>query len=107
MPLDDEFISSVANMPEVAQAEGRSTLRVRVKVGENQWRDLILTAVPDYNHITLDKIIPVAGAIEPAKGQLLIEDYSLDFLNTAIGDTLLIELDDGAQKEPARRRRHP
>ncbi len=99
MPLDDEFISSVANMPEVAQAEGRSTLRVRVKVGENQWRDLILTAVPDYNHITLDKIIPVAGATEPAKGQLLIEDYSLDFLNTAIGDTLLIELDDGAQKE--------
>lgn len=99
MPLDDEFISSVANMPEVAQAEGRSTLRVRVNVGENQWRDLVLTAVPDYNQITLDKIISVEGAVEPAKGEILVEDYSLDFLNAAIGDTLLIELDDGTQKE--------
>lgn len=99
MPLDDEFIKSVANMPEVAQAEGRSTLRVRVNVGENQWRDLVLTAVPDYNHVTLDKTIPIAGATEPAKGEILVEDYSLDFLNAAIGDTLLIELDDGTQKE--------
>jgi putative ABC transport system permease protein len=99
MPLDDEFIKSVENMPEVAQAEGRSTLRVRVDIGGNQWRDLVLTAVPDYTNITLDKIIPVAGAVEPAKGELLVEDYSLDFLNAGIGDTVLIELDDGTQKE--------
>ncbi|MBE2223539.1 MAG: ABC transporter permease [Anaerolineae bacterium] len=99
MPLDDEFIKSVENMPEVAQAEGRATLRVRVNVGANQWRDLVLTAVPDYNTITLDKIIPVAGAAEPGKGELLVEDYSIDFLNTALGETLLIELDDGTQKE--------
>lgn len=99
MPLDDEFIKSVEAMPEVAEAEGRSSMRVRVNVGENQWRDLALTAVPDYQAITLDKIIPIAGAVEPAKGELLVEDYSLDFLNAAIGDTLLIELDDGTQKE--------
>lgn len=99
MPLDDAFIESVRNMPEVAEAEGRSTLRVRVDVGENQWRDLVLTAVPDYQNITLDKIIPVEGSTEPQKGELLVEDYSIDFLNASIGDTLLIELDDGTQKE--------
>ena len=99
MPLDDAFIESVAAMPEVALAEGRGTLRVRVSVGDNQWRDLVLTAVPDYQNITLDKIIPVEGSTEPEKGELLVEDYSIDFLNAAIGDTLLIELDDGTQKE--------
>lgn len=99
MPLDDAFIESVRTMPDVAEAEGRASLRVRVSVGENQWRDLLLTAVPDYQTITLDKIIPVAGSLEPAKGELLVEDYSIDFLNAAIGDTLLIELDDGTQKE--------
>ena len=99
MPLDDAFIESVRTMPEVAEAEGRASLRVRVSVGENQWRDLLLTAVPNYQTITLDKIIHVAGSLEPAKGELLVEDYSIDFLNAAIGDTLLIELDDGTQKE--------
>ena len=99
MPLDDEFIRNMENMPEVAQAEGRSTLRVRVNIGENQWRDLVLTAVPDYQNITLDKIIPIAGAVEPAKGEILVEDTSLNFLKADIGDTMLIELDDGTQKE--------
>jgi putative ABC transport system permease protein len=99
MPLDEAFIESVQDMPEVAEAEGRSTLRVRVNVGSNQWRDLVLTAVPDYQNITLDKIVHVAGTVEPAKGELLVEDYSLDFLNANIGNTLLIELDDGTQKE--------
>ncbi len=99
MPLDDAFIESVRTLPEVAEAEGRASLRVRVSVGENQWRDLVLTAVPDYQTITLDKIIPVAGSLKPAKGELLVEDYSIDFLNAAIGETLLIELDDGTQKE--------
>lgn len=105
MPLDDEFIQSVANMPDVAEAEGRSTLRVRVNVGPNQWRDLVLTAVPglsDFPETTtlaLDKIIPIAGSVTANKGELLVEENSLDFLNAAIGDTLLIELDDGTQKE--------
>ncbi len=99
LPMEDEFIDSIRNMPEVAEAEGRSTMRVRVNVGKNQWRDLVLTAVPDYQRITLDKIIPVEGKIEPEKGEILVEDYSLEFFNAAIGDTLLIELDDGTQKE--------
>lgn len=99
MPFDDDFVQSVRNMPEVAEAEGRSTLRVRVQAAPNQWRDLVLTAVPDYANITLDQIVPVSGAAAPAKGELLVEDASLAYLNAAVGDTLLIELDDGAQKE--------
>ncbi|MFO7683809.1 MAG: ABC transporter permease [Chloroflexota bacterium] len=99
MPFDDDFVQSVRNMPEVAEAEGRSTLRVRVQAAPNQWRDLVLTAVPDYANITLDQIVPVSGATTPAKGELLVEDASLAYLNAAVGDTLLIELDDGAQKE--------
>ncbi|PID85502.1 MAG: hypothetical protein CSA11_08840 [Chloroflexi bacterium] len=98
MPLDEAFIESVQNMPEVATAEGRSTMRVRVNVGPNQWRDLILTAVPDYQHIALDQIIPIAGSFNPAKGELLLEDESLNFLNTNIGETILISLDDGTHK---------
>ena len=72
------MIKGVAAMPEVAVAEGRRTLRVQVAVGENQWRDLALTAVPDFNAMQLDKIIPMDGQWPPRKQELLIEALSLD-----------------------------
>ena len=98
-PINDDMIKGVAAMPEVAVAEGRRTLRVQVAVGENQWRDLALTAVPDFNAMQLDKIIPMDGQWPPRKQELLIEALSLDFLQANVGDTIQIELEDGTRKE--------
>ena len=98
-PVDDDMIEGVAAMPEVAVAEGRRSLRVQAQVGPDQWRDLVLTAVPDFQTAQLDKIIPVAGQWPPRKQELLVEALSLDFLQAEVGDTLLIELEDGTQKE--------
>lgn len=98
-PLDDDIIEAVSAMPEVAVAEGRRTLRVRAVVGENEWREVVLTAVPDFPTAQLDIVNPTSGQWPPRRGQLLVERLSLDFLQTNLGDTLLIELDNGSRKE--------
>ena len=98
-PLDDDMVEGIAAMPEVATAEGRRTLRVQAQSGPNQWRDLVLTAVPDFQAMQLDKISPIDGQWPPRKQELLVEALSIDFLHASLGDTLLIELEDGTQKE--------
>jgi putative ABC transport system permease protein len=98
-PLDDDMIAGVAAMPEVDVAEGRRTLRIRANVGGDDWRSLVLTAVPDFNDLQLDIITPLAGDWPPPKQTMLVEGLSLDFLQTQIGATVLVELEDGAQKE--------
>ncbi|MBK8988066.1 MAG: ABC transporter permease [Chloroflexi bacterium] len=98
-PVDEEMIKGIAAMPQVAAAEGRRSLRVQAQVGPNQWRDLLLTAVPDFQTSQLDIITPVDGQWPPRKQELLVEALSLDFLRAELGDTLLVELADGTHKE--------
>ncbi|MCA9920847.1 MAG: FtsX-like permease family protein [Anaerolineales bacterium] len=96
-PFDEAFVNSVMRLPEVAVAEGRRTVQVKVLLG-NQERRLILTAVPDLTNMQLDKVYPVAGQWPPAGDGVLIEQLSLPFVEGEIGSTLRIELDNGDVK---------
>lgn len=98
-PFQADLAESVARLPEVAVAEARRSLRVRVQVAPNEWEDLVLTAVSDYNDIQLDKLFPRGGDWPPADRTVLIERKSLNLLNANIGDTLHIELSDGREHQ--------
>lgn len=98
-PFDGQMVESMARIPDVAVAAGRRTVRVRANVGPDEWQDLVLTAVADYDDIQLDKFVPESGKWPPEKGDVLVERLSLDYIGSQPGDSLLIELPDGTQKE--------
>lgn len=100
-PFDDEMVASVGRIPALAAAEGRQTARMRVNVGPNAWRDLVLTAVPDFDNMQLDKVAYVSGAWPPPRQTLLLEAQSRNYLGVDVGDTVTIELDDGTQRTAA------
>ena len=98
-PFDDDLVQSVRRMNSVSDVEGRRTVNVRLKVGTNSWRDLQLTAIPDYNNIRLNKVRPEHGAWPPQERELLIERSALGDTEANIGDTLLIETPDGTLRK--------
>ena len=100
-PFDDEMAASITRLPEVAAAEGRRRLRLRASVGNNEWRELVLTVIPDYTNIRLDRIIPTSGQWPPGRQEMLVEQLSLDFIGAAVGDTITVELDDGRRQSLA------
>lgn len=91
-PFDDDFVQVVRGQKEVRQAEGRHSLEVRIQVGQQEWRNLRLFALSDYNDIRLNKLWPERGAWPPRKQEVLIERAALAFLNRQVGDTVLIEM---------------
>jgi putative ABC transport system permease protein len=95
--FDDALVESVRRMPGVADAEGRSGVRLRVQIAPNDWRDLQIAAMPDYDDLRIEKIFPEQGAWPPPDRELLIERASLGFLNTTIGQSVLVETSDGKQ----------
>ena len=97
-PIDDELVERIAEMPEVAAAEGRRTIPVKVTDAAGIKRDLTLTAVSDFTIMQLDKVAPVAGNWPAGREELLVERLSLDYINAAVGDTITIELPDGGEK---------
>ncbi|MCA9997241.1 MAG: ABC transporter permease [Anaerolineales bacterium] len=98
-PFDADLAESVAQMPEIAAAEARRTVTVQVQTGVDEWKGLVLTAVPDYNHIQLDRFTPYGGQWPPGNRQIVLEQSALAYINAQVGDALTIELDDGTHKE--------
>jgi putative ABC transport system permease protein len=98
-PFDEELVQVVRRMDGIREAEGRRDVRVRLKVGPDEWRALRLDVIHDYENIRLNKITPAGGAWPPPKRELLIERASLSMTNADVGDTVVIETPDGKQRQ--------
>ncbi|MCP4428736.1 MAG: ABC transporter permease [Chloroflexi bacterium] len=99
-PLDEDMVERIAQMPEVATAEGRRTIPVQITLESGETRDLILTAVPHFP-AQLDKVFPLSGQWPPEKNAVLVERLSLEFIGATEGETITVELPDGVEKELA------
>lgn len=98
LPFDDDLAERVVQMEDVSAAEGRHTAGVYVYDDQGNRKDLLITAVPDFQNMTVDRVTPADGAWPPRTNEIILERLALDFLDVAIGDELLLELPDGAIK---------
>ncbi|MDH4138670.1 MAG: ABC transporter permease, partial [Anaerolineae bacterium] len=97
--FDEELVQVVRRMEGVCEAEGRRSVRLRLKVGPDEWRTLSLDVIHDYDDIRLNKIAPAGGVWPPPKRELLIERASLATTNADVGDTIVVETPDGKQRQ--------
>lgn len=98
-PFDDELVRVIRTIPGVADAEARHVLTVRLQIAPEEWRNLQLTVIPDFNQLRINKIFPEAGAWPPLERELLIERTSLGLTNAQVGDLVLVESPEGKQRE--------
>ena len=67
-------------------------------MGANQWLNLNLSAIDDFEDIRIDKVQPYSGAWPPAEGEILLERSSLRMFSMPdvnIGDKLTIQTANG------------
>ncbi|HLF01088.1 MAG TPA: FtsX-like permease family protein [Anaerolineales bacterium] len=98
-PFDEDLLDAVRAMPEVKEADARRSITVRVNAGPDQWIDMNLYAVRDYDDIRVDKILPELGAWPPPEKALLVERKSLELLTAQVGESVTIEMPDGKRRE--------
>jgi putative ABC transport system permease protein len=109
-PFDDDLAERIAEVPGVVAAEGRKVVRARVypEAGSSgsgpagastgEARDLILVAIPDFDHMQVDAITPLQGQWPPEKRQIILERLAPEYLGVRVGDTITVELDNDAKK---------
>src|SRR6266542_3569292 len=95
--LDDELVQVVRRMPGVADAEARRAVTVRVKVGPEQWKDLMLFAIPDFEDMRIYQVRWLSAARPPKTQEVLLERATPGFLGIT-GERLQIETPDGKQR---------
>jgi putative ABC transport system permease protein len=99
--FDDELVWTVRNMAEVEEADARREFGFRFKTSpeEEQWRQLVLFAYPDYEDIRIFRLRPERGAWPPPEHEVLIERASLDWMGLQVGDVVIVEAPNGKQRE--------
>jgi putative ABC transport system permease protein len=101
--FDDDMVESVRAMPEIEDAVGIRMVNVRFLTQDNEWRNLQLMAIPDYEEIHINKIKPQTGTYPPGEREVLIERASLSpalgLGGVGIGDLLTVEAPNGKQRQ--------
>lgn len=95
--FDDELVTEARAEPDVAAAQPRRSVSMRYRwAGADEERTLSLEALPDYDHISVSKVVPVGDASwPPASGEVVLEASAKLVGDYAVGDVLEVETVEG------------
>ena len=94
-----DFVNAIRQMPEIADAEGRSSVFTRVKVGDD-WQFIEMFALDHFDEMRLSKIVPATvdrADWPPAKREIILGTNSPNFLKTQIGQNILVQMPNNKQ----------
>ncbi|MBI5303018.1 MAG: ABC transporter permease [Chloroflexi bacterium] len=63
--FDDTLLETIRRMPGIAEVEARTSLTLRLRVGPDEWKSLGVYAVPNFNDIRINQVVP-QGHYSPA-----------------------------------------
>ncbi|MCP4222923.1 MAG: FtsX-like permease family protein, partial [Actinomycetia bacterium] len=88
--VDEELVASVEARPEIAAAEARREITTRLIRGSDEWINLRLVVVDDFDDIAVSRFYPEEGAWNPGSDEILIERSSLTEVDMSIGDDITV-----------------
>ena len=98
--FDDDVLTSIHNANGVREAEGRRVVNFRVRAqGSETWTALDVVAFESFGENQVNLLVPVTGAVEARKDEILLEKDALEKLDVEVGENLIFELSDGTVKE--------
>ena len=97
-PFDSALADRIAEIPGVAAAEGRRSIRARVTDRNGRQQDLVLICAPSLTDAHLDIVTPLAGSWPPGKNEVTLERLAPEHLGINVGDQISFELDNGVVK---------
>jgi len=98
-PFQQELVESVRHMQHVADAVGARTFSLRVRSGPNEWTQVNLIAVPDFDEYTINRVHLERGVWPPQDHEIVFDHNKLGKVNTDLGQTVEIELPSGKTRQ--------
>ena len=100
-PFDEDLVRIAREMPGVDAVEGRSSVGAQLIPSKGGQIAIQFTGITDPTDLTLDQLKPKYGesAIPSFTDKQVLVDASAVSLGYKVGDTLIIELDNGRRRE--------
>ncbi len=96
-PFSESLASDVEGMREVETARAQRVVGASMLTPEGERKAIDLIAYPDFEDLPINRLVLEEGSSVPGLRQVLLERRVASGLGLHTGDTLTIELDDGAR----------
>jgi putative ABC transport system permease protein len=97
--FNEDIRSSIRNANGVKEVEVRRVVNFRVrKEDSSQWLSVDLVAFESFADNKVNLLVPVSGAVEAHKDEILLQKDILEDIDVAVGEYLLFQLPDGSTK---------
>ncbi|MCJ7712198.1 MAG: hypothetical protein MUQ32_15355, partial [Chloroflexi bacterium] len=97
--FDRELVDVIRGMPGVDEAEGRRSVVVRLLADDGTSREMLLTALPDFEGQRIDLVRRQTGTFPPAEGEVAFERSALRLVDVAAGQAIRIRAPGGKEHE--------
>lgn len=94
-PLDNTTVQAIGNLPQIAEAEARRMVVGRIQVAPDEWLNIWLYLIDDFDQVRLDRFDPDEGQYPPQTGEILLERAALRLVKMKLGDTAAVKIPDG------------
>ena len=93
-PLDDDFVASIAKLPDVADIEGRQILPLRATNDGQEWQNLDVVAIEDYREAKINLLSLTEGTLYPGEREIILAHDIFNDTGFAVGDVVEVQLAD-------------
>ncbi len=97
-PFDNDLVRVMEKMPGVEEVEGRRTIQIRARRGDENWQSLSLVGVSDFSG-NINHLDPIEGTQFAGENEVLISQDMMHITGFQIGDKIEIELPDGSNHD--------
>ncbi|MCZ7385438.1 MAG: FtsX-like permease family protein [Candidatus Methanoperedens sp.] len=99
---DKKLAEYVEKQNGVADAQARRVVMARIKVGQDDWRRLLLFVIDDFDDLRVSTFTLERGEWPPADREILIERSALPLINKQVGDIVVIHTQNNGQEHDLR-----
>ncbi|MBN1429730.1 MAG: ABC transporter permease [Anaerolineae bacterium] len=97
-PFTQRTERAIEQMPHVDGAQGWTTAWLKMEYN-SEWSNIDLYAVQDFSDMRVGVVEPIDGDWPPKTREIWFERATIDYLGTAPGKTITIELSDGTRRQ--------
>jgi len=94
-PFDKDFVRSIEKIPGVEDVEGRRTIQIRARSGDENWQGVSLIGISDFTG-KINLLSPIEGTQFPGENEAIVSQDIAHVTGFQVGETIDIELPDGS-----------
>jgi len=94
-PFDKDFVRVIEKTPGVEDAEGRRTIQVRARRGEENWQGLSMIGVSDFAG-RINLLNPIEGTQFLGENEIIVSQDMMHTTGFQVGDEIEVEFPDGS-----------